>query len=894
MRLYNKLSNGLAGLKKKNNWLRCLIANVLIFVQLFHIAFAAIAPLPSSKQPNSSNHLSQVNYLPNQTLQMLSLNNKQLGMSGPLDLGITYSDLTGTYFNAQYALPIGEKLALNALGEYGSNQYRINGTVGYSLSELSQIKVTAERFDQRLPFLFDSGNIKSRVHQDAYGLRFQQLFNLPLIQGFNAGTYYAKADNKSLDPIIFSSNGSNCGGFNAGLQCINYRNIAGARSAGIDMGLDMLLAPSTLVSGNVYYDEVHYNTILSLLPYHNRNGIGAGIRINQLLNERIKIMGEATAREIYDTYQTGISWLPKKQKIGMELSLLGQYITSHNATPDNRSISLQISLFGDANKRYDERYPAGDQQLNSILQWTKTPAVKMQQVLAIAEQITKLLAPSIAGISPNNGPFIGGNIVTITGNNFVQGLLVYFGNQLAHDIQILSPTTITVTAPPGIDPANNVVDVTIQSPDGQKTTLVNGYIYLSGLAAPMITQIIDNTGSSQGVIPNGGTTDDTTPQIVGTGLSGATISIFNNGNLLATTSVDSTGSWSYTPTTPLVDGAHSFTAAQTDQTGSTSAQSAPYTINVNTIVPVAPLITAVFDDQEPVTGVIPDGGTTNDTTPQIAGTGLPNATVSLFTGNTLLGTTSVNNSGGWIFAITTPLGDGIHIFTATQSNASGTSPQSPPYTITVDTVAPIPPTISYLLDDVGPVQGQILNGGTTDDTTPQVVGTGSPNDTIRLYLDGNPLGTSTVLSDGSWSLFPTSSLANGPHILTATATDQAGNTSSLSSEFNFTIDTSIPLAPVITDIFDDTGPVTGTIPNNGTTDDAQPTLSGNGQPGATVSVFSNGNLLNTVPVDAFGNWLFIPASALADGNHVFTAIQTNQAGTPSPQSASYTITIDTN
>ncbi|HHF7376097.1 TPA: IPT/TIG domain-containing protein [Legionella bozemanae] len=436
----------------------------------------------------------------------MSLTNQHLGFSGPLNWGVTYSDLTGTYYNAQYVLPLGSRLALSALGEYGSGQYRLNGTLGYGFSPLAQMKFTAERFGQRLPFQFDSGDIESRVHQDAYGVRFQQLFNLPFLQGFNLGGYYADASSKELNPIIFTSNGDNCGGFVSDLQCINYRHLAGATSTGADAGIDVLLTPSTLVSGSLYYDQVRYNPIFSPVSEEDRNGLGGGIKLNQLLGERLKLTGEATVREIYDTYQAGFSWLPnfQKMKLGIELSLFGQHVTSHNTTPDNNSIGLQVNFLADGNKRYDERHRWGSQRLSDITQWVSTPAVKMNQVFVIAEQITKLLAPSIIGITPNSGPLAGGNTVTIMGSNFVQGLLVFFGGQPATNIQVLSSNSIHVTVPTAVillraraTVSDKVVDVVVQNPDGQQTSFPEGYTYIgAALTATNPSDATQNVGQT--------------------------------------------------------------------------------------------------------------------------------------------------------------------------------------------------------------------------------------------------------------------------------------------------------------------------------------------------------------------------------------------------------------
>lgn len=148
---------------KKRISLRRCVAAVLLYSQLVQIAAAAVAPmapvLPSSSSyyqtnkalanntPVSAGPLTPLlNYAQSGVWNNLSLNNKQLGLNGPLDLGVTYSDLTGTYLNAQYLLPVGERLAFGALGEYGANQYRVNGTLGYSHSPLTQFKATVERF----------------------------------------------------------------------------------------------------------------------------------------------------------------------------------------------------------------------------------------------------------------------------------------------------------------------------------------------------------------------------------------------------------------------------------------------------------------------------------------------------------------------------------------------------------------------------------------------------------------------------------------------------------------------------------------------------------------------------------------------------------------------------
>ncbi|MEN9916315.1 MAG: hypothetical protein RLY40_247, partial [Pseudomonadota bacterium] len=416
------------------------------------------------------------------SLSNISLTSQQLGLNAPLSGGVTYSNVTGVFLNAQYIQPLADQIALGVLGEYGSGQYRLNGTVAYGFTSLSQIKVTGEYLVQRLPFQFDSGSVMQRLHQSAYGVRFQQLFEQPYWQNINLGGYYASAANKDLPPVIFIANG---------FRYLNERRIAGASSLGIDVGTEVLLSPKTLLGGNVYFDRVSYGTQLTGDTNQNRQGLGGGVKIKQLFGGNFKLWGEVSVRKIYDSYEGGISWLPLPKLLGLEVSLLGQHVVFHNSLSNNSNVSLQVKWLPDSNPHYDERFTWKNKQLTTVSQWVKTPAVYMPQVLAIAEQITSRLL-SIIGINPNSGPAAGGNTVTITGSRFVDGLLVFFGGQLANAITILSPTTLTVEVPGIIgSTAPQPVDVVIKAPDGQQVTLTNGYTYNS---LPSITSIAPPLG----------------------------------------------------------------------------------------------------------------------------------------------------------------------------------------------------------------------------------------------------------------------------------------------------------------------------------------------------------------------------------------------------------------
>ncbi|MCV2963648.1 Ig-like domain-containing protein, partial [Escherichia coli] len=105
-------------------------------------------------------------------------------------------------------------------------------------------------------------------------------------------------------------------------------------------------------------------------------------------------------------------------------------------------------------------------------------------------------------------------------------------------------------------------------------------------------------------------------------------------------------------------------------------------------------------------------------------------------------------------------------------------------------------------------------------------------------------------------------------------------------------DTRVPEAPIITNVVDNVGIYTGAIANGQVTNDAQPTLNGTAQAGATVSIYNNGALLGTTTANASGNWSFTSTGNLTEGSHAFTATATNANGTGSVSTAA-TVIVDT-
>ena len=146
--------------------------------------------------------------------------------------------------------------------------------------------------------------------------------------------------------------------------------------------------------------------------------------------------------------------------------------------------------------------------------------------------------------------------------------------------------------------------------------------------------------------------------------------------------------------------------------------------------PGAPTIAAFSTDS----GVVGDG-ITNDNTLTLTGTADANATVKVYDGATLLGSAVANGSGAWSFTTGT-LSNAAHSFTATATDAAGnTGAASTALAVTIDTTAPVAPSITAFSTDSG-----VVGDGITNDATLTLTGTAEANSTVKVYDGATLLG----------------------------------------------------------------------------------------------------------------------------------------------------------
>ncbi len=89
------------------------------------------------------------------------------------------------------------------------------------------------------------------------------------------------------------------------------------------------------------------------------------------------------------------------------------------------------------------------------------PGVHAQQPTTSPGGFTYVPAPTIASVTPNEGPVAGGTAVVIAGTNFQPGATVSFGGVAATAVTVKSATEIDATTPPH---AAGAVDVVVTNP----------------------------------------------------------------------------------------------------------------------------------------------------------------------------------------------------------------------------------------------------------------------------------------------------------------------------------------------------------------------------------------------------------------------------------------------
>ncbi|WP_159070879.1 retention module-containing protein [Campylobacter concisus] len=473
--------------------------------------------------------------------------------------------------------------------------------------------------------------------------------------------------------------------------------------------------------------------------------------------------------------------------------------------------------------------------------------------------------------------------------------------------------------------------------------------------APTIIAVLDNEYGSDLIDPIYGTTgnvlvadkaltNDSTPAFMGEAEAGTTITLKKGNTIIAEKiPVGSNGKWYYEleENSPWADGSYEITAIAKNVFGKVSEPSKPITVTVDTTEPYL-TIEEINDDVKTsdidFTGNV-KGKVTNDATPTLKGTAEPESLIVIKSGNEVYAEVHADKNGSWEYKITTPLSDGLHIFSAQAHDKAGNIGSEIVANVTVDTKI-VDAKVEFIEDtnndgkfswkenienpNIGrmawkaliPNDGSIKAGdtfnyrwGASDSWHNRTI---TQADIDRGYIGEKVQNQYEQGQPNAGKPLAFGANANG-RVYEAEAffSDAAGNKGAKGSDkvvFDFSDNTDnkhIATTNVkITSIYDDVrgGHLGNLITNEaaqvaGLTNDKTPTISGTAEANASVKVsVVDGKLHSvwekTITAESDGSWK-VTTDDIADGNYSVTAVATNKAGAVSNPYTVSNLEIDT-
>ncbi|MCL5260995.1 MAG: IPT/TIG domain-containing protein [Gammaproteobacteria bacterium] len=326
--------------------------------------------------------------LPNEN-QALSFSASNFGFTGPFTLGGQYSKLYGYTIKGQWTQGLGASNAFSLALEWGDSQHRYSATYGIALSESQRLKATIERLEQNMSFDFDSGTVKNWVGQNAFGATYAYLVAKGIFHDVNLNVFSSKAESKNFDSKFFI--GSDRDTYE------NFRHITGGENRGVSLGVNIQPHWSNLLGLAVNYEELIYKPLYDK-SIKSSYGFGAAVNFEQLISDHFKFKLGASKHAPYYDYSTELDWLlysmPNSK---VELALVGELINGEDGLPNDSRIGLNVNYALSGSYSKPANYSLGlNSGSDSLVNWVATPAVYMQQVLAVKDQMTiRVLNPTI-------------------------------------------------------------------------------------------------------------------------------------------------------------------------------------------------------------------------------------------------------------------------------------------------------------------------------------------------------------------------------------------------------------------------------------------------------------------------------------------------------------------
>ncbi len=452
-------------------------------------------------------------------------------------------------------------------------------------------------------------------------------------------------------------------------------------------------------------------------------------------------------------------------------------------------------------------------------------------------------------------------IATLVGQPVNGGTIEVQGTGEANEILTVFADGGTTPVYLGTIDSSGTFDITTLVPfaDGihhLTATVTNSLNFTSPVSSPFTVNVLPATPVISSVANVPGTPQQI--EVQGTAKVGDTIRLFADGGttvLASSVVIDPSGHFDLFA--GILAGTHTITATETDSAGLASAISSGVSLDVT---PNAPTNISIVG--QPV-----NGGTV-----EVKGSVSALSTVTIYQGNTVVGTHQADAGGHFDFSTSATFADGVYTLTATATNASQTSPSSTAFTVSV---VPSVPAISAV-NPIGPQQVEIT-------------GSGEAGDTINFFVDGSATPLGSVVADALTGAYDfTTSISGGLHTIKVSDTDGAGLTGALSaasSPFHVA-----PIAPVIGSAI---GQINGQPRPQPLDASHQFFVSGTGEAGDTIKLYADGGAtaIGTGSVAPDGTFRVQTSVLLSDGSHTLTA--TDAAGADvSALSAGLTVYVD--
>ncbi|HAK3108720.1 TPA: Ig-like domain repeat protein [Salmonella enterica] len=346
------------------------------------------------------------------------------------------------------------------------------------------------------------------------------------------------------------------------------------------------------------------------------------------------------------------------------------------------------------------------------------------------------------------------------------------------------------------------------------------------------------------------------PEFKGFAEAFSTIMIQWDGKVIGSANANANGEWSWTPPSVLAPGSYVVSIVAKDKAGNESSQ-----VDFPVVIPVIDVTPPTIKlSEESDSGALGDF-TTNNKTPTLIGSTLPNTIVSIYVDGVKVGEATADTAGRYTFQLS-EMKDGHYVVQVGIVNPRDNSElRSTAVDVTIDTeVAELVWNISGMHE-----------GGYINTVTPEIGGTSEPNSKITIFVNGVEKAIAYTTGAGHWGVVLPALGNDGNYVLTFKVEDVAGNIREFGPQ-NVILDTVISPLTVVLREADDSGKVGDWITNK-----SHVTIDGTAEAGSTLTIRSpQGVVIATLVVGNDGRWS--AELDLREGSNAFVVVSEDKAG----------------